>query len=118
MPKKIDWLYHRKSCITCQRAETYRGTCGTEVTETVNATKVRYSAADAIKLLDGIDKFIAMRGAKMVTFDLKKDRPTDDVLLAHLMGPTGNLRAPTARLGKLLVVGFNEATFKEQGILA
>jgi len=113
MPKKIDWLYHRKSCITCQRAETYRDNCGTEVTETVDARKIRYDTTAALKLLDNIDKFIAMRGAKVVTFDLKKERPTDDVLLAHLMGPTGNLRAPTARLGKTLVVGFNEETYKQ-----
>jgi arsenate reductase-like glutaredoxin family protein len=113
MPKKIDWLYHRKSCITCQRAETYRDGCGTKVAETVDARKVRFDTAGALKLLDGIDKLIAMRGAKVVTFDLKKDRPEDSVLLAHLMGPSGNLRAPTARVGKTLMVGFNEETYKE-----
>jgi arsenate reductase-like glutaredoxin family protein len=113
MPKKIDWLYHRKSCVTCKRAEAYRDGCGTAVTETVDATKVRYGTADALKLLAGVDKLIAMKGTKVVTFDLKKDRPEDDALLAHLMGPTGNLRAPTARLGKLLVVGFNEETYKQ-----
>jgi hypothetical protein len=28
-----------------------------------------------------------------------------------MLGPTGNLRAPTARVGKTLVVGFNEEAY-------
>ncbi len=83
------------------------------VTETVDANKVRYTAEDAIKLLDGLEKLIAARGKKIEVFDLKKDRPTDEVLLAKLMGPTGNLRAPTIRVGKTLVVGFNEEAYEQ-----
>jgi arsenate reductase-like glutaredoxin family protein len=79
----------------------------------VSATKVRYDAADALALLDGIEKLVAARGKKIEVFDLKKDRPADDVLLARLMGPTGNLRAPTARVGKTLVVGFNEDAYRQ-----
>jgi arsenate reductase-like glutaredoxin family protein len=83
------------------------------VAETVDATKVRYAAKDALKLLAGIEKLVAARGKKIEIFDLVKDRPDDDILLAHLMGPTGNLRAPTARIGKTLVVGFNEEAYKQ-----
>ena len=32
--------------------------------------------------------------------------------VAHLLGPTGNLRAPTLRKGKTLVVGFNEEAYR------
>ena len=35
------------------------------------------------------------------------------VVLALVIGPTGNLRAPTARIGKTLVVGFNEEMYRE-----
>jgi arsenate reductase-like glutaredoxin family protein len=83
------------------------------VAETVNATKVRYDADDALGLLDGVETLVAMRGKKIEVFDLKKDRPADDVLLARLLGPTGNLRAPTARIGKTLAVGFNEDAYKQ-----
>jgi arsenate reductase-like glutaredoxin family protein len=83
------------------------------VTETVNATKVRYDAKDALALLDGVEKLVAARGKKVEVFDLRKDRPADDVLLGHLMGPTGNLRAPTARVGKTLLVGFNEEVYRQ-----
>ena len=51
------------------------------------------------------------KGKKIVTFDMKKDPPDDATLLAHLLGPTGNLRAPTIRHGKALYVGFSEATY-------
>ncbi len=81
------------------------------VAETVNATKVRYASADALALLAGIDTLIATKGKKVETFDLKADRPDDATLLARLMGPTGNLRAPTARVGRTLVVGFNAEVY-------
>ena len=81
------------------------------VAETVNATKVRYDAADALALLDGIDTLVAAKGSKVETFDLKTARPDDVTLLARLMGPTGNLRAPTARVGRTLVVGFSAEVY-------
>ncbi len=30
-----------------------------------------------------------------------------------MLGPTGNLRAPTIRRGKTVIVGFNEEVFAE-----
>jgi hypothetical protein len=44
---------------------------------------------------------------------MKVDPPDDGVLLTHLLGPTGNLRAPTIRVGKTVVVGFNEDVYRE-----
>ena len=81
--------------------------------ETVDARKTRFDGTDALVLLDGVEKLVAARGKKIVEFDLKKDRPTDEVLLLHLLGPTGNLRAPTARVGKTLIVGFNAEVYSE-----
>jgi hypothetical protein len=81
------------------------------VTETVDANKIRFGAADALKLLDGIDLLVAAKGKKVEEFDLATNRPDDETLLARLMGPTGNLRAPTARIGRTLVVGFNEEVY-------
>lgn len=48
----------------------------------------------------------------MVTFDLKKDQPDDATLLGVLLGPTGNLRAPAAKVGKTLVFGFNADVYQ------
>lgn len=45
--------------------------------------------------------------------DLRKDRPDDEALLKLVMGPTGNLRAPTLRVGKTLIVGFHPEMYDE-----
>lgn len=81
--------------------------------ETVDANKVRIAPEVALKLLDGMEQFVAIKGKKVVEFDLKDDRPDDSVLLSHLIGPTGNLRAPTAKVGKMLIVGFNEEAYQK-----
>ena len=99
--------------MTCKKAQGFLGRESVSILQSVDATKVRFDAEEAIRLLDGVEKLIAARGKKIEVFDLKKDRPADEVLLAHLMGPTGNLRAPTARVGKTLVVGFNEEVYRE-----
>ncbi len=48
-----------------------------------------------------------MKGKKITSFDLKKDQPSEEELLAMMLGTTGNLRAPTIQRGKTLLVGFN-----------
>ncbi len=111
MAKKIDWLYQRKSCVTCEKARSYLTSVESLIVESVDATKVRYGNAEALALVDGMDKMIASKGKKTVIFNLKKERPDDETLLAHLIGPTGNLRAPTVKVGKTLLIGFNEAVY-------
>ena len=37
----------------------------------------------------------------------------DHALAALLLGPTGNLRAPTLRIGQMLIVGFNAEMYAE-----
>jgi hypothetical protein len=56
---------------------------------------------------------VAGRSKKVVTFDMKKDPPDDDTLAAYILGPTGNLRAPTIRKGKTLLVGFSEEAYRQ-----
>jgi len=42
---------------------------------------------------------------------LKNARADDDEIASLMMGPSGNLRAPTFRKGKTIVVGFNEEAY-------
>ena len=79
----------------------------------MDAKKNRFDTDAALTLLNGVTKLVAMKGKKVEVFDLKKNRPADAELLARLMGPTGNLRAPTARVGTTLLVGFNEEAYEE-----
>jgi arsenate reductase-like glutaredoxin family protein len=64
-------------------------------------------------VLEGMNEVVAMKGKKIVRYDLKKDKPSDADLKAIIIGPTGNLRAPTFKIGKTVVVGFDEATYKQ-----
>ncbi len=56
---------------------------------------------------------IVAKGSKLTVFSMASDQPDDDTLAAHMLGPTGNLRAPTIRTGDTLLVGFNEDAYAE-----
>ena len=58
-------------------------------------------------------KLFVAKGKKVTSVDLKKERPDDATLASLLLGPTGNLRAPTLKTGKTMVVGFNEDLYQE-----
>lgn len=53
------------------------------------------------------------KGKKRVDVDLKKDDPSEEEILKLILGPTGNLRAPTLLIGKTLVVGFHDEMYEE-----
>lgn len=44
---------------------------------------------------------------------MKAAPPDDDTLASLLLGPTGNLKAPTLRLGQTLLVGFGEPAYQQ-----
>jgi arsenate reductase-like glutaredoxin family protein len=111
--KTIDWRYHRKGCTTCKKAEGFLEEHGCKVKETADASKDRKGPTEALAVLDGMSKLIVARGKKTVEIDLKKGRPEDAELLALLMGPTGNLRAPTMKVGKTVLVGYNEEAYAQ-----
>ncbi|MCB9915278.1 MAG: hypothetical protein H6828_09030 [Planctomycetes bacterium] len=77
----------------------------------MDAKKVRYGEGDLDEVLDGITKVVATRGKKELVFDLKQGAHDHALLVKHVLGPSGNLRAPTLRLGKTLVVGFGDDTY-------
>lgn len=56
-------------------------------------------------------KIFVARGKNYVSIDMKKDAPGDDELAKLIVGPSGNLRAPTIRKGKTLFVGFNAEAY-------
>lgn len=81
--------------------------------EVVDAKKQRYGAAEALELLSGMNELIVAKGKKVTHVSLKKDRPDDDTLTSMLLGPTGNLRAPTMKVGKKILVGFNDEMYTD-----
>lgn len=109
----LDWIYHRKNCNTCQKAQDFLDSKKIQPREHVDARKVRMSEADVLKLARAASEMYATKGTKLIHLDLQKDKPGDDALLALMIGPSGNLRAPTLRVGKTLLVGFNEGAYEK-----
>ncbi len=65
---------------------------------------------DARALLKNASRLIVAKGKKVDEFSVGA-RPSPNAVDA-MLGPTGNLRAPTARKGKTIVVGFNEEAYE------
>ena len=82
------------------------------VRDVADAKKDRRGRAEALALAKTVGTVVVAKGKKLVTFDMKKQPPNDDTLAAHLLGPTGNLRAPALRRGDTLYVGFNEEAYR------
>ena len=92
------------------KAQEFLERAGVEVGETVDAGKIRYPRADAVALVrSNGNKMISARG----TADLKNDPPDDDTLAAMILGPSGNLKAPTILVGKTLIVGFVKGAYEK-----
>lgn len=69
----------------------------------IDARKVRFGKSEAVALARAkANRVIAANGQ----VDLKKSRTGDEELATLLLGPTGNLKAPTILVGKSLVIGF------------
>jgi arsenate reductase-like glutaredoxin family protein len=99
--------------MSCKKAQGYLEANDWQVQQQADAGKDRRGAKEALALARSAKQVIVARGKKVVTFDMENDPPDDETLLAHLLGPTGNLRAPTLRKGETLLVGFSEAAYQE-----
>jgi hypothetical protein len=84
------------------------------VRETVNASKERYGKGDLKKLFADASKVIVAKGKQVHTFDMKATSPTSAEFVKLVLGPTGNLRAPAAKVGKTWTIGFNEEAYGER----
>jgi len=65
----------------------------------------------ALALLQNADHLYAAKGKKVVHVDLREQSP--ESALDLMLGPTGNLRAPTLRRGRTLLVGFEEGLYRD-----
>ncbi len=81
-----------------------------DIAEQVPASK-KLGEADAAGLLKAASKLYVAKGKKLSEFTGGR---ADADAVAAMLGPTGNLRAPTLVTGKTLIVGFNEELFREQ----
>lgn len=79
--------------------------------EVVDARKTRIDENEAWKLLKNARSVAVAKGKKVQVFAAVADEK--DALLQQVMGPSGNLRAPTYRVEDRFVIGFNVDLYED-----
>jgi arsenate reductase-like glutaredoxin family protein len=97
----------------CEKAQEFLEQKEITVASRADASKDRRQRDQAIALARSVDKIVVGKGKKVTTIDIRGASPSDDELAMLLLGRTGNLRAPTLRKGRTLLVGFSEAAYKQ-----
>jgi len=82
-----------------------------EAKELINSNKEKFAGKEALEILKRVNNVIAAKGKKVVDIDLRKEKIDDAILKKFILGPTGNLRAPSIISGKTLLIGFNEEAY-------
>ena len=82
------------------------------MTEKVPASK-KLQIDDAKELLASASRLVVAKGKKVTEFKAADLKAGIDEAASAMLGPTGNLRAPTIRRGKTLLVGFNEEVYSD-----
>ncbi len=111
--QNIDWRYHRSGCSTCQKTQDFLEHHQLGAVEMIEAKKKALGAAEALQLAQSVDEIYATKGSNRVYFDLRQEQPDQAKLLAAMLGPTGNLRAPILKKGRVLLVGFDQENYQK-----
>jgi len=94
--------------MSCTRASRFLDAHGIRAREVVPASR-KLAKKDAAGLVKAASKISVAKGKKISEFAGGK---AGKEVLEAMLGPTGNLRAPTLRKGKTVIVGFNEEAFE------
>jgi len=98
--------------MTCARTQGFLARHKVAVAAQTDAKKATIKGDAALGVLKDVDELYVAKGKRVVHVNLTRERPPRAELLGLLLGPTGNLRAPTLRKGRTLIVGFDETTYK------
>ena len=98
--------------MTCAKTQGFLAKHKVTVGSQADAKKATIKGDAALSVLKDVDELYVAKGKKVVHVDLKREKPSRAELLSLLLGPTGNLRAPTLRRKRTLIVGFDEITYK------
>jgi hypothetical protein len=71
----------------------------------VDARKEKFDREAAWTIIGDAEQIITAKGKKVQTWDPKTD--DRETILKSVMGPSGNLRAPTLKVEKGFLIGFN-----------
>ena len=81
------------------------------IDQVTDARKEKFEADRAWNLLKNAESIAVAKGRKVLKFESPSQ--DKDAVLQQVMGPSGNLRAPTLQVGKHFVVGFSGELFQE-----
>jgi hypothetical protein len=77
----------------------------------VDAKKESFPGEAAWQVIAGADKVYVAVGKKIIEFNpAAADR---ELMMKKITGPSGNLRAPTLRLGQTFYIGFHPEMYKK-----
>lgn len=82
-----------------------------EAKETIPASR-KLGKSDAAAIAKAASLVIVAKGKKVSEF--KPAGKASAEIVEAMLGPTGNLRAPTIVKGKTVIVGFNEEVFEKR----
>ena len=82
-----------------------------EIEESVDARKERIDREEAAAMLAGAERVFVARGRKIQVHE--PDGGAGDGLMAVVMGRSGNLRAPTLKVGRAFLVGYNDELYED-----
>ena len=68
------------------------------------------SGTEARAIAKASSKVYVAKGKKLDVFEMKSAKLSE--VAEKMLGPTGNLRAPTLRVGKITVVGFSDEAYE------
>lgn len=81
--------------------------------ETVSASQ-KLGRHEALAMARQAKRLVAAKGNKVTRLDLAGEQASDDAVAALMLGPTGNMRAPTMRVGQTILVGYNDRVFADE----
>lgn len=99
--------------MSCGRTQGFLAKKKLDTVELVDARKQFLKLKDALALVADADLLYSAKGKRVERVDLRAGRPDKATIERLMIGPTGRLRAPTLRIGRTLLVGFDEATYKK-----
>lgn len=110
---KVTWMYNRNGCKTCANSHAFLDANEVDILEIIDCKEDIKSGDTAISVLENVEKLYSAKGKQVKEVNLSENRPSDEELKKLLLGPTGNLRAPTIRVDETIVVGYNQDTYEK-----
>ena len=105
-------IFYQRSCSGCAKPRKLLGEHSISP-EVLDVRKNPISTTDSIKLVRKLKTVYGVSGKKIVSYDLKKDKPSDDELKKLIIGREGKMRAPCLQVGEIFIGGFDETLYKK-----